>query len=85
MMQILMHIYLLPIAAICLFVWLIWSDMILIGVIYYVLVGIYESFFRVKEIGEVYKGKLFLAVSAVLLWPFIAIFSFFSAKKVLKA
>ena len=78
---VILKIYLIPLAKIFLFLWLIISGNVFAGCTIYMLFGLYELY-RYSRMEDSNINNWFVAiVGCVLLWPALDIFSFFPPKR----
>ena len=69
-----------PVAKICLFLWLIISGKVIAGFTIYMLFGLYKLYSYIRIEGSNINNWIVESISCILLWPAIDIFSFFPPK-----
>ena len=78
--SVILKIYLIPLAKICLFLWLIVSGKVIAGFTIYMLFGLYELYSYKKNESSHINNWIVTIISSILLWPALDIFSFFPPK-----
>ena len=74
-------IYLIPLAKISLFLWLIISGRVIAGCTIYILFGFFKLRFFKKSGNSNIDNWIVIITSCVLLWPAIDVFTFFPPKR----
>ena len=79
-LSVILKIYLIPLAKISFFLWLIISGKVIAGFIIYLLFGVYELYSYLQNESSPINNWVVTIMSSILLWPALNLFSFFFSK-----